>query len=317
MLKKTLLIAACASLFWSCETEDVPGIGSGNALASISSDRLAIGENSDSARISIQLDIPAETDVLATVAFEGTAVYGVDYASDNAQINIPAGSQSGFLTIFSFEDTDVEDLEFITIRITQLSGARLGTPSSVTVELEDNDGNSPSFGLILNEILYDPSNSGLEGDANGDGVYAQSEDEFVEFVNTSSQPIDLSGYKIFDEDNFASLSPNHSFPAGTIVASGKAIVVFGGGTPTPPGGFGGALVQTSTSGDLNLNNAGDRMILTNAADSILIDFDIAPLSDNPNESYTRNPDITGGFEQHGDNSTRLFSPGTRRDLSPF
>jgi len=315
MFKKMLFIAALASLTQACETDDVPGIGSGNALASIRTDRVAIGENSDSARITVELDIPAEVAVVATVVFEGSATYGLDYGSDNATINIPAGSQSGFLTLFSFEDTDVEGSESIVVRITQLSGARLGTPSSVSIELEDNDGSSNTFGLILNEILYDPSNSGLDGDANGDGVYAQSEDEFVEFVNTSSQDIDLSGYHIYDESGFGSQSPNHTFAAGTVVASGKAIVVFGGGTPT--GAFGGALIQTSTSGDLNLNNAGDRMILTDPADSILIDFDITPLSDNPNESYTRNPDLSGDFEQHGDNSPRLFSPGTRRDLSPF
>jgi len=314
-LKKILSLAVLSLGVYSCETEDVPGIGSGNALASISADRIAIGENADSARIVVDLDIPAETDVLVTLTFEGSAVYGVDYGSDADQILIPMGSQSGFLTVFSFEDTDVEATEFITVRMVQLSGARLGNPSSVTLNLEDNDGGAGAFALILNEILYDPSNNGLDGDANGDGVYAQNEDEFVEFVNTSSQDIDLSGYQIFDDAGLGSSSPKHTFPAGSIVASGTALVVFGGGTPT--GTFGGALVQTSTSGDLNLNNAGDRMILTDPADSILIDFDITPLSDNPNESYTRNPDLTGDFEQHGADSPQLFSPGARRDLSPF
>lgn len=314
-MKKILSLAALALGVYGCETEDVPGIGSGNALASISADRVALSESPDSARIIVDLDIPAETDVVVTLAFEGTAVYGVDYGSDADQIFIPQGGQTGFLTVFSLEDVDVEGTEIITARIVQLSGARLGTPSSVSINLEDNDGGAGAFALILNEILYDPSNSGLDGDANGDGVYAQNEDEFVEFVNVSSQDIDVGGYKVYDAGGFGSLSPKHTFPAGTVVASGRALVVFGGGTPT--GLFGGALVQTSTSGDLNLNNAGDRMILTNSADSILIDFDITPLSDNPNESYTRNPDLTGDFEQHGANSPRLFSPGTRRDLSPF
>ena len=33
--------------------------------------------------------------------------------------------------------------------------------------------------------------------------------------------------------------------------------------------------------------------------NVIFNFDIEPLSNNPNESYTRNPDITGEtFEQH-------------------
>lgn len=308
-----LLVAALGVV--SCETEDVTGIGSGNAVASIRADRLAIGENADSVRIIVDLDIPAESGVVATLNFEGTATYGVDYAANNSQVNIGAGEQSGFITLFSFEDTDVEGTELIVVRITNMSGARLGNPSSVNVNLEDNDGVNPSFGLILNEILYDPSNNGLDGDANGDGAYVHSEDEFLEFVNISSQSIDISGYKVYDEDGWLSNSPKHEFPNGTIIPSGKALVLFGGGSPT--GSFGGAIVQTSTSGDMNLSNNGDRMRLTNAADSVLIDFDIEPLSNNPNESYTRNPDLTGDFEQHSDNSALLFSPGTRRDLSPF
>ena len=39
--------------------------------------------------------------------------------------------------------------------------------------------------LIINEVLYDPSNSGLLGDANGDGTYSQTQDEFIEFFNNS------------------------------------------------------------------------------------------------------------------------------------
>ena len=92
--------------------------------------------------------------------------------------------------------------------------------------------------------------------------------------------------------------------------------MFGGGTPT--GLFGGAIVQTSTSGDLNMNNAGDIVTLTNATDSVIVTFDVTPHSDNPNESYTRFPDITGEFIQHHlANSAALFSPGTKVDGTQF
>jgi hypothetical protein len=169
--------------------------------------------------------------------------------------------------------------------------------------------------LIINEICYDPSNNNLDGDTNGDGSYAQAEDEFLELYNTTGKNLDISGYTIYDDENLLISSPNHTVPAGTIIPPGGVYVLFGGGTPT--GTFGGAVVQTSTSGDLNMNNAGDVIYIFDAAGGGVDTFDIEPLSNNPNESYTRNPDITGAFEQHNDNTPLLFSPGTMIDGTPF
>jgi hypothetical protein len=53
--------------------------------------------------------------------------------------------------------------------------------------------------LIINEVLYDPSNNNLEGDANGDGSYDQTEDEFIEFFNDGASNFDLSGYQVWDD----------------------------------------------------------------------------------------------------------------------
>jgi hypothetical protein len=93
-------------------------------------------------------------------------------------------------------------------------------------------------------------------------------------------------------------------------------VVFGGGTLT--GIFGNATVEKSTTGDLNLNNAGDFITVEDSLGLVVVTFDITPLSDNPNESYTRDPDITGGFVQHGGLSNGFkFSPGTRNNRTAF
>jgi hypothetical protein len=91
--------------------------------------------------------------------------------------------------------------------------------------------------------------------------------------------------------------------------------LFGGGTPT--GSFGGAQISATTTGMMNLNNSGDVLTITNSSDSIMIQLDITPLSDNPNESYTRSPDLIGELVQHTTASTLLFSPGTKSDGSSF
>ena len=106
---------------------------------------------------------------------------------------------------------------------------------------------------------------------------------------------------------------------------GGVLVLFGGGNPT--GAFGNAIVQTATSGLLNMNNTGDFVTLYNNTGEVVLTFDIEPLSNNPDESYSRyldlntEPDADGVlFYQHSsitESSGTLFSPGTKIDGSNF
>ena len=57
--------------------------------------------------------------------------------------------------------------------------------------------------------------------------------------------------------------------------------------------------------------------LKNEIGETLIVFDVEALSNNPNESYTRLPDICGEFFQHNSTSLGLFSPGTKSNGEPF
>jgi hypothetical protein len=77
------------------------------------------------------------------------------------------------------------------------------------------------------------------------------------------------------------------------------------------------MVQKTTTGDLNLTNAGDVITIKDALNNVVLSIDITPWSDNPNESYTRNPDITGDFVQHVSVNAKKFSPGTKVTGDPF
>ena len=305
-----------SSIFFACYTDDVTGVGNDGPPVTLSCDKLNISENEGFAFITATLASMAPTDVIITLNFAGNAEgSGVDYSLSANQIIVPAGTTSASVTLLAVQDDLEEGTEEVIIGIASIEGGVSDGQQQLTVYIEDDDA-PVQVNLILNEILYDPSNTALDGDANNDGVYAQNEDEFLEFINLSSVELDLSGYKIFDDENLLAGVPNHLFPDGSIVPAGKAIVIFGGGTPT--GSFGNAVIQTSSSGDFNLNNAGDMMYLFDTQDSLILSFDIVPLSDNPNESYTRNPDITGEFEQHHLAAEGvLFSPGTRLDGTPF
>ena len=311
---KLFAMSVALAALIACETNDVKGPAGTGPSVKLSLGTQVISENGGTTDVTATLSASTDQDVTVKLDLSGTALAGTNYNISTTDIVITAGNITGTATITAIDDTAKAGNLSVVIDIASVTNGMHDGLQEQTLIIEDDDV-PPAVSLLINEVLYDPSNNALDGDANGDGTYAQNEDEFIEFINLSSQPLDMSGFEIYDDEQLVAGVPNHTFPQGTIIQSGKCIVVFGGGTPT--GTFGGATGQTSTSGDLNMNNAGDFVTVKDAAGNVVVTFDIEPLSNNPNESYTRNPDITGEFEQHSTNTSLLFSPGTKIDGSPF
>lgn len=170
--------------------------------------------------------------------------------------------------------------------------------------------NTPGPRILINEILADPDP--ILGDSNGDGEVNSDDDEFVELVNLTGKTLDISGWSIFDEVRL-----RYAFPDGTSLPNGCAVVVFGGGVPS--GTFGGS--QVFTAGSLGLNNTGDLITVVDP-DGVIMAVAGYGSEGNQNQSLTRNPDLTGSLPlvPHSDvpgSGGRLFSPGTRVDLTVF
>jgi hypothetical protein len=313
---KILSICFGLILLGACKTEDIKPIinTSNSSLVKIAVDATNIPEGGGISQVTVSLNELSASTVVVYFKYTGTATFNADYSS-NLSISIAAGSLSNQTTLLALQDTVKEGNETIIISIDSVVGGKIDGLQSKEITIEDDEVASGG-NLIINEVLYDPSNNGLDGDANGDGVYAQNEDEFIEFYNNSTKAIDVSGYKIFDASALSSGNPRHVVPSGTIIPAKKSFVVFGGGNLVRD--FGGAIVQKSTSGDFNLNNAGDMLTVQDSTGFTVLTFDITPLSDNPNESYTRDPDITGDFVQHAGTANSLkFSPGKKIDNTPF
>ena len=177
------------------------------------------------------------------------------------------------------------------------------TPSPTATSPSD-----PIPGMVINEIHADPDPA--QGDANGDGIINTSQDEFIELVNTTEEDIDVGGWEIHDLTG-----PRHIFPDTLLIPSGCSAVIFAGGTPT--GEFGNAIVQTSSSGILGLNNAGDTLTLYDLSSTVVNTYTYGS-EGGDNQSITRDPDIIGPdpMIKHSlaDNSGgALYSPGTRVD----
>ncbi|MEO1233442.1 MAG: lamin tail domain-containing protein, partial [Myxococcota bacterium] len=280
---------------------------------SLTADVMSLPESGGAALLTAILNRTSTVSVTLTLVTDGTATLGVDYELSAMTLSIAAGESTAQATVTARDDMDMEGLETIVITATEVAGAQAGT-IVVDLNLTDDDGVLP---LVINEVLYDPPND-MPGDANGDGAREANEDEFVEIVNISASPVDLSGFMFFDTAALDMGMPRHTVPAGTMLGANQAYVLFGGGTPT--GSFGGALVEAANGfeGRINLNNAGDVLTVQNSAGATILTFDVEPLSNNPNESYTRAPDLTGEFEQHnGVADGVLYSPGTRADGSNF
>lgn len=225
-----------------------------------------------------------------------------DLSDGNGTLNVAQGVESAAVTKLESNTQYYFEIYPYTNLGSNIDYKTDGTiPTATATTLEKPD-------LVLNEILADPAND-QSGDANNDGIRDADEDEFLEFVNTGSSDLDISGWTILVGND-----TKHTFLSdpSTILGPNQAIVVFGGGNPA--GVFGGSIIQTS--GSLGLTNTGETITVMNGSDT-LIEVTYSGASD---QSETRDPDLTGNFEDHttadtDDNSE--FSPGTKIDGSPF
>jgi hypothetical protein len=182
--------------------------------------------------------------------------------------------------------------------------------------------------VIVNEVLADPPGSAatdLQGDANHDGVRSSSDDEFVEFVNSTNGSISIAGWTLRTRATGSTTeTTRHTFATGRTLPAGEAIVVFGGGNfDSADPIFHCAQVVKASSGGLSLTNSGLTILLYDSSGNLITQFAYGGstgLNGGNSQSLTRSPDITGNFVQHstatGANG-KLFSPGTKVDGTAF
>jgi len=249
---------------------------------------------------------PTETTTLTIEIVGGTGSFGRNFYIFKNSISFPPNEQGlKYFPIPIIDDQQVEGIDTFLFSIEQVTGgdhASVSLHQQFTLLLEDNDYDFP---LLLNEIHADPA-LGLAGDANGDGIRDAKEDEFLEFVNTSDQELDISNFQLWDASAI-----RHQIPDGTTIAPNQIFVIFGGGMPT--GDFGDAVVQTASTGSLNLLNAGDKIVLKDTSNLIIYAY-IYGAEASDNQSIIRCPDLTEGaiatpHSTVGDGA--LFSPGKR------
>jgi endonuclease/exonuclease/phosphatase family metal-dependent hydrolase len=152
--------------------------------------------------------------------------------------------------------------------------------------------------VIINEIFANEPGSATAGEA-------------VELVNVGETTADLSGWTVSD-----AAQVRHTFAQGTTLAPGKAIAVYGGASAIPAG----INAVAASTGALSLNNAGDAVVVKNAAGTVVDQFSYtSALSGTDGVSMNRSPDTspTGTFVLHTKLSTLQSSIGKRVNGSAF
>jgi len=327
---KNIIIMFLFLAVQSCDTEDVlPGV-------TVELESETISEDNGSVVVTATSNGSVTEDITIPLQFSGSASINSDYSVSSDNILINNGSNTASVTISSIQDSEIENPEEIIIDLVANGNYLLSSSSQLVLNLLDDDTDTdgdgipdsedncplvigvtenngcPWLGFMINEILYDPPN-GNAGDANGDGTREPNEDEFIEFYNSGLE-IDLTGYTISDASQL-----RHTFPSGSIIPANGVLVLFGGGSPA--GNFGNSVVQTASEGSINMSNTGDLITMNDPQGNVFLTIDIEPLSNNPNESYTLNPDIFGTvLEQHSTidaSGGSLYSPGYKLDGTDF
>ncbi len=238
----------------------------------------------------------------------------------NADSVIPSSNMPGLDEVHVRVPADLRGAG--TVNLSVISDGRESNPVTVNF-LGD-----PSRAILFNEVLADPPD-GAAGDANHDGVRDGTQDEFVELVNGSvSETIGMTGWTIKTRATGSTTETTRfTFPSGTSLPAGQALVVFGGGGPAfNPNDevFGCAQVfKISSSAGLSLTNTGLTILVRDSAGNLIAQFAYGGstgLDGNASQSLTRSPDITGSFVLHTaalNANNRRFSPGLRTDGTPF
>jgi len=156
-----------------------------------------------------------------------------------------------------------------------------------------------SADVIINEIGANEPGSDTAG-------------EFVELVNIGTASASIAGWTLHDAS-----SARHTFAAGTSLAAGQAVVVFGGAAGIP-GGLTNAIV--ASTGTLSLGNSGDTVTLNDSGGAAVDGFTYSStLASSDGVSINLSPDgsATGTFVKHNTISSLSRSAGTRANGSAW
>ncbi|EMI18920.1 extracellular nuclease [Rhodopirellula maiorica SM1] len=106
---------------------------------SISTSNQTVDEDAGNITLTATLSAVSDTDVSIPFAVSGTAAIGGDFTITPSPITIAAGATSGNLSVAIIDDAEVELAETVVLELGTPTGADLGSQSSNTITIVDDD----------------------------------------------------------------------------------------------------------------------------------------------------------------------------------
>lgn len=102
-------------------------------------DSAAAEAGSETGYFTVSLSSAPSADLAVSYTIAGTATNGTDYGTLTGSVTIAAGQTTGYITVVPVDDSTLETSETVEVTLTTATGYRLGSPSSATATIVNDD----------------------------------------------------------------------------------------------------------------------------------------------------------------------------------
>jgi Calx-beta domain-containing protein len=120
----------------------------------------AAAEPSDPGVFTVTRTESTTTSLVVSYTAAGTATAGSDYTTVSGSLTIPAGASTARITVTPTDDTTVESAETVLVTLRASSRYTIGTPSTATVTITDDDVQSAVTVVATGAAATEPSSTG-------------------------------------------------------------------------------------------------------------------------------------------------------------
>jgi hypothetical protein len=132
-------LCAASSLVLSSVAQGVDDSSTLPTVTVVDSDGNASESGANSGRFRVTRTGNTGATLTVHYSLSGSAAKGADYATLPGNVTIPAGSSSATILINTIDDSLVEGDENVVLTLSPDAAYVIGSPSSATVDMEDND----------------------------------------------------------------------------------------------------------------------------------------------------------------------------------